>query len=48
MPAPHHPPSPPDGTAKTAKLTVSIWHNVTRDPEGRHTGFSGFTPATRW
>jgi hypothetical protein len=25
-------------------LTVSIWHNVTRDPEGRHAGFSGFTP----
>ena len=34
MPAPHHPPSPRDGTAKTAMLTVSIWHNVTRDPEG--------------
>ena len=44
MPAPHHPPSPRDGTAKTAMLTVSIWHNVTRDPEGRHTGFGGFTP----
>jgi hypothetical protein len=28
----------------TAILTVSIWHNVTRDPEGRHTGFGGFTP----
>jgi hypothetical protein len=28
----------------TAMLTVSIWHNVTRDPEGRHTGFGGFTP----
>jgi hypothetical protein len=25
-------------------LTVSIWHNVTRDPEGRHAGFAGFTP----
>ena len=44
MPAPHHPPSHRDGTAKTARLTVSIWHNVTRDPEGRHTGFGGFTP----
>ena len=28
----------------TAMLTVSIWHNVTRDSEGRHTGFGGFTP----
>ncbi|HUZ52975.1 MAG TPA: hypothetical protein VMU94_10665 [Streptosporangiaceae bacterium] len=28
----------------TAMLTVSIWHNVTRDPEGRHAGFGGFTP----
>jgi hypothetical protein len=25
-------------------LTVSIWHNVTRDPEGRHAGLGGFTP----
>ncbi len=25
-------------------LTVSIWHHVTRDPEGRHAGFGGFTP----
>jgi hypothetical protein len=28
----------------TAMLTVSICHNVTRDPEGRHAGFGGFTP----
>jgi hypothetical protein len=28
----------------TAMLTISIWHNVTRDPEGRHAGFGGFTP----
>jgi hypothetical protein len=28
----------------TPMLTVSICHNVTRDPEGRHAGFSGFTP----
>ena len=28
----------------TAVLTVSIWHNVTRDPQGRHAGFGGFTP----
>jgi hypothetical protein len=28
----------------TAVLTVSIWHNVTRDAEGRHAGFGGFTP----
>jgi hypothetical protein len=28
----------------TAMLTVSIWHNVTRDAEGRHTGFGGFAP----
>jgi hypothetical protein len=27
----------------TAVLTVSIWHNVTRDAEGRHSGFGGFT-----
>ena len=25
----------------TATLTASIWHNVTRDAEGRHTGFGG-------
>ena len=24
-------------------LTVSIWHNVTCDPDGWHTGFGGFT-----
>jgi hypothetical protein len=29
-------------------LTISIWHNVTRDFEGRHPGFAGSTPATRW
>jgi hypothetical protein len=28
----------------TGVLTVSIWHNVTRDAEGRHAGFGGFTP----
>jgi hypothetical protein len=28
----------------TGVLTVSIWHNVTRDPQGRHAGFGGFTP----
>ena len=28
----------------TGVLTVSIWHNVTSDAEGRHTGFGGFTP----
>jgi len=28
----------------TIMLTVSIWHNVTRDPGGRHAGFAGFTP----
>jgi hypothetical protein len=27
----------------TAMLTVSIWHDVTRDPERRHSGFGGFT-----
>ena len=27
----------------TATLTVSIWHNVTHDPTGRHAGFGGFT-----
>jgi hypothetical protein len=44
MPALHHPPSHRDGTPKTARLTVSIWHNVTCDPEGRRAGFGGFTP----
>ena len=28
----------------TAVLTVSIWRNVTRDAEGRRSGFGGFTP----
>jgi hypothetical protein len=28
----------------TGTITVSIWHNVTRDPQGRHTGYTGFTP----
>jgi len=28
----------------TSTITVSIWHNVTRDPQGRHAGCSGFTP----
>jgi hypothetical protein len=28
----------------TAILTVSNWHNVTRDAGGRHAGFGGFTP----
>jgi hypothetical protein len=28
-----------------SKLTISIWHNVARDAQGRHTGFlDGFTP----
>ena len=31
----------------TAMLTVSIWHNVTRDPEGRHACFGGFTPGVQ-
>jgi hypothetical protein len=28
-------------------ITVSIWHNVTRDDAGRHTGYDGFTPGDR-
>jgi hypothetical protein len=28
----------------TGMITVSIWHNVTRDHCGRHTGYDGFTP----
>jgi len=28
----------------TATITVSIWHNVTRDSEGRPTGYFGFNP----
>ncbi len=27
-----------------ATITVSIWHNVTRDAHGRRTGFDGFAP----
>jgi len=32
----------------TGPIKISIWHNVTRDGAGRHTGPLGFTPATRW
>lgn len=28
----------------TATITVTIWHNVTRDPDGRPTGYFGFRP----
>jgi hypothetical protein len=28
----------------TGMITVTIWHNVTRDAAGRHTGPPGFTP----
>jgi hypothetical protein len=28
----------------TGMITVTIWHNVTRDAAGRHTGPLGFTP----
>ncbi len=28
----------------TGMLTVTIWHNVTHDAAGRHTGPLGFTP----
>ncbi|MDQ2876681.1 MAG: hypothetical protein M3Y33_18530 [Actinomycetota bacterium] len=28
----------------TAVITVSIWHNVTRDGQGRRTGPGGLTP----
>jgi hypothetical protein len=28
----------------TGMITVSIWHNVTRDHSGRHTGYDGFSP----
>ena len=28
----------------TSTITVSIWHNVTRDPQGRPAGYDGFTP----
>ncbi len=27
-----------------ATVTVSVWHNVTRDSAGRPTGYFGFTP----
>jgi len=27
-----------------ATVTVSVWHNVTRDSAGRRTGYFGFTP----
>ncbi len=28
----------------TGMITVTIWHNVTHDAAGRHTGPLGFTP----
>jgi hypothetical protein len=31
-----------------AVLTVSIWHNVTRDPDGRQPASADSPPATRW
>ncbi len=35
----------PPGTGSTgdATVTVSVWHNVTRDSAGRPTGYFGFT-----
>ncbi len=35
---------PPGRSHQMASITVSIWHNVTRDDTGRHTGCHGFTP----
>jgi len=32
----------------TGMITVTIWHNVTRDAAGRHTGPWDSPPATRW
>jgi hypothetical protein len=36
--------TPPGTGPADATVTVSVWHNVTRDGVGRLTGFFGFTP----
>jgi len=36
--------APPGTGPAGATVTVSVWHNVTRDSAGRPTGYFGFTP----
>jgi hypothetical protein len=36
--------TPPGTGPAGATVTVSVWHNVTRDSAGRPTGYFGFTP----
>ena len=36
--------TPPGTGPADATVTVSVWHNVTRDSAGRPTGYFGFTP----
>jgi hypothetical protein len=36
--------TPPNGDLADAMVTVSVWHNVTRDSAGLPTGYFGFTP----
>jgi len=36
--------TPPGTGPAGATVTVSVWHNVTRDGAGRPTGYFGFTP----
>ena len=38
-----HPTPPGTGSTADATVTVSVWHNVTRDSAGRPTGYFGFT-----
>ena len=36
--------TPPGTSPADATVTVSVWHNVTRDSAGHPTGYFGFTP----
>ena len=36
--------TPPGTGPADATVTVSVWHNVTRDSAGHPTGYFGFTP----
>lgn len=40
---PSHTTLPGTGSTGDATVTVSVWHNVTRDSAGRPTGYFGFT-----
>jgi hypothetical protein len=43
QPAHRHPQQADAGPADVT-VTVSVWHNVTHDDAGRHTGYGGFHP----